>query len=186
MKVRKDFIYYELLVLRCRRKDKEALQELVRTWEQRLFYYVRRLVDNEQDSWDILQQTWLHVIRGLSSLKEPRSLPAWLYRVARNTAMRHLRTEYRENTLREEAGEIPDGEVTTEDSTFDNAEQVHHALTQISQPHREVLTLYFLGDLSTEEIAGILDVPPGTVRSRMFYAKRALRSHLEKEDATDA
>jgi DNA-directed RNA polymerase specialized sigma24 family protein len=53
----KDLIYQELLVLRCQRGDKAALSELVRTWEKRLFYFIRRLVNEEHDAWDILQQT---------------------------------------------------------------------------------------------------------------------------------
>ena len=48
----------ELLALRCRRGEKAALEELVRTWEKRLFYFIRRLVDNEADAWDVLQETW--------------------------------------------------------------------------------------------------------------------------------
>ena len=90
----KESIYYELLVLRCRRREKDALEELIGNWERRLFYYVRRLVGNEEDAWDILQQTWLKVIRGIGRLQQPRSLPTWLYRIARNTAMSHLRVEY--------------------------------------------------------------------------------------------
>jgi len=52
----KEAIYYQLLVLRCRRGDKAALEELIQNWERRLFYYVRRLVDDEEDAWDILQE----------------------------------------------------------------------------------------------------------------------------------
>jgi len=187
LRVDKDRIYGERLALRCRRGDRDAFEELVHTWEKRLFYYVRRLVDHEEDAWDILQQTWVHALGGIGSLKEPGDLPAWLYGIARNTAMRHWRKEYRDRRRREEPNdEIPCGETMSQEVRFENAEQVHHALGSLSRAHREVLTLFFLADLSTEEMARVLDVPPGTVRSRLFYAKRALRDHLEREDATDA
>jgi RNA polymerase sigma-70 factor (ECF subfamily) len=65
---------------------------------------------------------------------------------------------------------------------LEDADRVHYALGQISLPHREVLTLYFLQDLTIEEIANVLDVPAGTVKSRLYYARLALRSALEKED----
>ena len=82
-------IYEELLALRCRRGEKAALEELVRTWEKRLFYFIRRLVDNEADAWDVLQETWACVLSGISALREPRSLGPWLYRVARHAAFNH-------------------------------------------------------------------------------------------------
>ena len=90
-------IYEELLALRCRRGEKAALEELVRTWEKRLFYFIRRLVDEEQDAWDVLQQTWVRVLSGIGALREPRSLGPWLYRVARGAAFNHgqVRATYR-------------------------------------------------------------------------------------------
>ena len=84
-----EVIYEELLALRCRRGEKAALEELVQTWEKRLFYFIRRLVDNEADAWDVLQQTWVRVLSGIGALREPRSLGPWLYRVARHPYPRH-------------------------------------------------------------------------------------------------
>jgi RNA polymerase sigma factor (sigma-70 family) len=177
----KESIYYELLVLRCRRGEKEALEELIHNWERRLFYYVRRLIDNEQDAWDILQEIWLKVIRGIKSLREPRSLPAWLYRIARNTAMSHFRTQHSKFVLINENENTSYNEEDNKLLHFENAQQVHYGLGQISINHREILTLYFLQDLSLEEIAEVLEVPLGTVKSRLHYAKSALRTVLEKE-----
>lgn len=177
----KEAIYQELLVLRCRRREKDALEELIGNWERRLFYYVRRLVGNEEDAWDILQQTWLKVLRGIGRLREPRSLPTWLYRIARNTAMSHLRIEYSKRALFEGNGDVSGAEANADTFHFDDAEQVHYALSKLSLPHREVLTLHFLEDLSLEEIAQVVGIPPGTVKSRLYYAKRALRAVLERE-----
>ena len=64
---------------------------------------------------------------------------------------------------------------------FDNVEQVHYGLGKISMTHRDILTLFFLQDLSLEEIAQILQIPRGTVKSRLYYAKQALKNVLEKE-----
>jgi RNA polymerase sigma-70 factor (ECF subfamily) len=174
-------IYEELLALRCRRGEKAALEELVRTWEKRLFYFIRRLVDNEADAWDVLQQTWVRVLSGLGALREPRSLGPWLYRVARHAAFNHgqVRATYRQ-LLQDYPAAPPANDHGLEE--FETAEQVHHALLQLSLPHREVLTLLFLEDFSVEAIAQILDVPAGTVKSRLYHAKRALRAVLGKED----
>ena len=171
------------MVVRCRLGRRDALEELVRTWEKRLFYYIRRLVDDEQEAWQILQETWVKILRDIKKLRVPRKLPGWLYRIARNTAISHLRTKYTRQALVEQAANPRNIENSADNLAFENAEQVHYGLGRISLHHREVLTLLFLQDLSIEEIAGVLEVPLGTVKSRLSYAKQALRAVLEKEAA---
>ncbi len=179
----KETIYCELIVLRYRRGEPGAFEELVRLWESRLFYYVRRLVNEEQDAWDVLQEVWLKTLRGLHTLREPKRLPVWLYRVARNTAISHVRDAASLQALHDEQGELARfNEPHNADNRFDShdAEQVHHALNQVSLHHREVLTLHFLEDLSLEEIAEVVGIPVGTVKSRLHHAKRALRIILNQ------
>jgi len=175
-------VYEELLALRCRRGEKAALEELVRTWEKRLFYFIRRLVANEADAWDVLQQTWVRALSGIGALREPRSLGPWLYCVARHAAFNHgqVRATYRQLLQDYPAAPPADDDPASEE--FENAEQVHYGLLQLSLPHREVLTLFFLEDFPVEAIAHILDVPVGTVKSRLHHAKKALRAVLGKED----
>src|SRR5262245_5652654 len=159
-------IHEELLALRCRRGEKAALEELVRAWEKRLFYFIRRLVDNEADAWDVLQQTWVRVLAGVGALPEPRSLGPRLDRVAPHAAITHgqVRATYR-RLLQDYPAAAPANDDPAREE-FENAEQVHHGLLQLSLPHREALTLLFLEDFSVEAMAQILDVPAGTVKSR--------------------
>ncbi len=182
----KDAIYEELLALRCRRGDPAALEELVLLWDQRLFYFIRRLVKNEQDAWDALQQTWLRVLRGIRSLHDPQRLTPWIYKVARNTAFNHARLQAAYSAGLEEH---PNADLVDDNQAFfafDQADNVHAALQGLSLPHREVLTLFFLDDLSIAEIAEVIGVIPGTVKSRLHYAKRALRDILQKESTNHA
>ncbi len=178
----KEVIYRELLVLRCRRGQKQAFEELVRLWEKRLFYYIRRLVATEEDAWDVLQETWVKVLKGITSLKDAHKLPTWLYRVARNTALSRQREVYKQQTRMEESGQFSEVEAPEEDPPQD-AEEVHRALSRISLAHREVLTLYFLRDLSVNQMAEVLQLPLGTVKSRLHYAKRALRAALSQRES---
>lgn len=157
------------------------MEELIHLWEGRLFYYIRRLVSQESDAWDTLQETWVSVLRGINRLRDPKALSPWLYRTARNQAMNLLRKRYRERDLFPEEAD-PDDIACEEEGGFENAERVHFALDQIPLHHREVLTLHFLEDLSLEQIAEVLGIPEGTVKSRLHHAKRALREILEKED----
>ena len=180
-------ILQELLVLRCRRGDAAAWRELIRLWERRLFYYVRRLVGGERDAWDVLQQTWLAAYKALPTLNEPRALRAWLYRIAHHQAVSHLRhtgaAPDSGATALEDAADVPDDGGGDPSFSAETAERVHAALSKLSLAHREVLTLHFLEDASVEEIAAVLDVPAGTVKSRLFHAKRALRAAIERGGA---
>ena len=180
----KEAIYYELLVLRCRQRQREALEELVRTWDRPLFYYIRRLVEDEHEARQILQQTWVKVLQGLGRLREPRKLPLWLYSIARKTALSHLRSRYSEQALFQREAEVPDLPDESTDLRLDEVEQVHYGLSRLSLMQREVLTLFFLQDLSLEEIAAVLEIPVGTVKSRLHHAKRALKAILEQEGSS--
>lgn len=178
----KERIYYELLLLRCGRDDINAKEELVELWDRKLFYYVQRLVDSENEAWDVMQDTWLHVFRNLGSIRNATSLPAWLYSIARNRAVSRMRKKiahYKFEDNSEDILNIPDNNEIFE---FEDADQVHSALSELSVAHREVLTLFFLEDLSVEESARVIGVPEGTVKSRLYYAKKALKIKLERRD----
>jgi len=180
----KEAIACELLVLRCRQGRKEALEEMVRTWERPLFYYIRRLIDDEDEALHVLQQTWVCVLQGLRTLREPRKLPAWLYGIARKTALSHLRARYSERSLFREEQATRDSEDGDVHLSVDRVEEIHYGLSRISLVQREVLTLFFLQDLSLEEIASVLEIPLGTVKSRLHHAKRALKAVLKQEESS--
>lgn len=180
MKTQKEIIYNEILVIRCKRGDKKAFEELISTWERRIFYYIRRLVSDEQDAWDLLQETWMKVLRGIGKLRDPQRLSVWLYRIARNTVVSHLRHEIHREKLTDDTDYHEISGVNNDIQTFEDAEIVHRGLDMISLAHREVLTLHFLEDMMVEEIAEVLEMPSGTVKSRLYYAKHALKKVLEE------
>ena len=176
-------ILSELLVLRCKRGDAEGWRQLVRHWEKRLLYYLRRLLNDERDAWDVLQQTWIDVFRNLRTLENPRALRPWLYRIAYRKAISCRRAETADRTPASTAestlDDVPDPASEADDFAFETAEQVHHALDRLSLAHREVISLFFLEEMSIEEISAVLSVPAGTVKSRLHYAKLELRRLLE-------
>jgi len=179
----RDRIFSELMLVRYRRGDTSAFDELVKHWEGRLFYYIMRLVSDEDDGWDALQDTWFALARGIDRLQEPRDIVLWLYKTARHKAIDRLRDRYKHRTVSAECEELPEVEERVEPFTFEDAEQVHCALGKISALHREVLTLFFLEDLSVAGIAEVLGIPTGTVKSRLHFARRALRAVIEAEEA---
>jgi RNA polymerase sigma-70 factor (ECF subfamily) len=173
-------IYDELLVTRCRRRDLAAWDELVERWNDRLLYYLRRMISDEHDAANAVQEVWLNAFRGLGSLRQGSRLAPWLYTIARRTAMNHFRSKYAHQEPVDLAADEPDTG-NDEQLTLENAELVHFGLSRLRLEEREVLTLYFLNDLTIGEIAALLEIPSGTVKSRLSKARSDLRRVLEVE-----
>ena len=169
-----------LLVLRHRAGDRAPLAELVGFWERPLLYYLRRLLATEGDAWDALQETWARAVRELPRLRDERAFPAWLCTIARRVASRaRLRVHPGEPLPGdEEPGALPAAGPAPELSGFD-ALDIHRALATLSLAHREALTLHFLEGFSIAEIGAITGAAEGTVKSRLFHARHALRARLQ-------
>ncbi len=186
MASKKILIQSELLLLQHRRGERGALEKLVCLWERPLYYYVRRLVNSEEEAKDVAQDIWLNVFRKLRSVRDPAVFPAWLYQVARRHAASHFRNAPPFVQLPEDdtAGGTPRGYEQELLSTLD-AEELHWGLGQLSPLHSECLILHFLEGFSLDEVGGIVGVPAGTVKSRIHYATRALRDVLNTEAQCD-
>ena len=171
----------ELLLLKHRAGDERALPELVSLWERPLFYYIRRLVDSEEDAWDILQEVWCRIIQKILTLRNPAALPSWLYAIARNTASNHRRRAINFGQL-SEADVAPNSANDSTETSFSGfgAEELHRALEHLSLLHREALILHFLEGFSLAEVAAIVGAPVGTVKSRLHNAKKSLRTILRE------
>ena len=171
-------------VIRAQLGDDEAFIRLADSYYPRLLHYVRRLVRDREAADDVLQEACVAAYRGLPRLKEPERLRPWLYGIARNQARNALRREDRARLdyVEDEVLEaVPADEEDALDLRAEQAAQVHRALDRISAPHAEVLILCCVNGLSYEEIAEVTKMKLGTVRSRLHYAKRALREAMEAD-----
>jgi RNA polymerase sigma-70 factor (ECF subfamily) len=168
----------DVLLLRCQIGDKNALTELIERYKKPLWYFINRLLDDSEPTEDIFQDTWLTVIRQMHGLREPDSFSTWLYRIARNKVYHQLRKKRVWSELSEDVAapnENEDDIVSLED-----AAKVHKCLKELRPEHREVLMLRFLEQMTYQQMAEVLDCNLGTVKSRVYYAKRALKKELEK------
>ncbi len=176
----KELIRCELLAISHRRgRRDEAARELVALFQRPVLFYLRRLVQSENDAWDVLQETFVSVLKAMTTMRDPRALPAFVYRTARNAALAHQRRQRREEPLSDDVEQAAEETPDAEPFRADDAGRVHRGLETLPLAQREVLTLFFLEDLSIAQIAEVIDVPQGTVKSRLFHAKRALRQRLE-------
>jgi RNA polymerase sigma-70 factor (ECF subfamily) len=169
-----------LAVLLAQQGDRDAFRKLVGLYDKRLLYFVRRILGEADGALDVLQLVWLEVHRRLGKLESLAAFRTWLYRIAHDQAVTELRRKTRRPALLEDAPACPPVLAREDDAVFENAELVHAALLGLSVDHRRVLTLRFLEDMPVEEIAEVVGCGPGTVKSRLHYAKAALRRRIEE------
>lgn len=169
-----------LWVIRAQTGDVEAVTNLIHRYEKRLLYYLRRLVLQDDDALDLYQEVWVAALDGLPTLQFPEAFRVWIYRIAHHKAARFVRNEIRH---REMKSSLENAEPTESNPDLDrelNAESVHRALDRLPPDHRDLLTLYYLRDLSIQELAVVLDCPLGTIKSRLHHARTALRQLIER------
>ena len=174
----------ERLALRCRLGEPAAFAELVGTMERPLLYFARSIVRDDEAALDVLQAVWTTAFRELRRLDEPAALRSWLYRVTRGHAVNHVRRDVaRTSAERSLAGETDEIAEPREEARFDaeDAATLHRALAALDPRHREVLVLHFLEEMAVEEVATVVGCPPGTVKSRIYHAKRALKEALLRQ-----
>ena len=167
-----DIEHDAVLVLRCQKHDEKAFKDLVHRWEPRLYYYLRRMIGKDDHIWDLLQEIWLAVFKSICKLNDPRKFGAWIYQITRHKAISSIRKEQRQtlvsnDQMADTLGEVDDCLILQE-----RAESVHQCLSQLSWDQREVMTLYFMEDFTIREIAQITAAPEGTVKSRLYHAKK--------------
>ncbi len=144
--------------------------------ERPLLYYATKLTGNSETALDVLQDVWIKVFRGIRKLKDPGSLRPWLYRITHGMAVDRIR----QHVSREKAEETHLAGFQEADLSFseNDVAAIHDALNELGPKHREVLVLYFLEDFSLAEIAMVVGCSEGTVKSRIHYAKRAMKELL--------
>ena len=181
------------LVRAIRAGRSEAWNDLVRRYQDRVFTLCLRMVNNDRDlAADLSQDAFLRIIRGLDTFDDRARLSTWVYRVTMNSCLSRLRQEKLrrhasldapQNTndgspgpSRSQTREPPPGSRV---QTVDERERLLGALGVLSDEHRAILILRDSRGLEYEQIAETLDIPVGTVRSRLFRARAALRNELE-------
>lgn len=163
-------VYDELLVLRWQSGEAEAMDELVGRWHARLFRHVRRMVDSVDEAADVMQETWLAMIRSVQRLDDPQRFPAWAYRVASNKAVDFVRNKSRRRTV-----PLDEPEKIVAHTKTESNDDFSELLQKLSVEHRAVVSLRYGEDMPLETVSETLGIPLGTVKSRLHYALEFLR-----------
>lgn len=167
----------EYLVIESRLGDAQAFSRLVRRWHSRFLRHAHRFTRDMDAARDVTQDSWIAIMRGLRSLRDPALFRAWAFRIVANKARDWVRREQ----ARRRAGEDVEVAETSDPSRRSGANRrLRAALESLEPGQRTVLTRFYLEEMSVREIADSLDIPAGTVKSRLFYARNALRDALEE------
>ena len=165
------------LVLRCQLGDRDAFQELVSRVDPHLRYFVRRLLRNEAETPDVVQEVWLTVFRRIGRLSHPEAFRAWLYHIAHSTTVNAFRRSAVRSRAEQTFAAAHPESVTMSTAAVD-ASELHAAIGELDDKHRAVMLLMLVGELTVQEIAEALSVPAGTVKSRAHHARQLLKQWL--------
>jgi len=172
--------------VRLRRGDPQALVAMVSRYQHRLYRYLLRIARDPSAAEDLFQQTWLRVVANLKRYDPEREFDAWLFAVAHNVAMDHLRRREPESLdeRMETRGAEPhaEPEALERAAAGERAARLETALGELPAVYREVLALRFEEDMKLEEIAGVCGAPLSTVKSRLRRGLEALRRKLPAEE----
>jgi RNA polymerase sigma-70 factor (ECF subfamily) len=177
------------LIADCLAGRTSAFGELVRRYQDRLFNAVLRVVDNAEDAADVVQDAFLNAYQSLNSFKGDSEFFTWLYRIAFNAAI-SLRRKRKvvlsfDGDERTATEPTDPSEFTQPGIALERSEEDAHllaAMARLSPEHRAVLVLKDLEGQKYEDIAAVLDVPIGTIRSRLHRARMELKDLLHRPE----
>jgi RNA polymerase sigma-70 factor (ECF subfamily) len=179
------------LIAECLQGRTAAFGELVCRYQDRLYNTVYRLLDHAQDAQDVVQEAFLNAYQSLDTFKGDSQFYTWLYRIAFNTAVSLKRKQ--RVTLSMRAAGAESGEVEPRDASefsqpeaalerLEEGHRIQRALNRLSAEHRAVLIMKDMEGQKYETMAEILQVPIGTIRSRLHRARLELRDLLSQEE----
>jgi RNA polymerase sigma factor (sigma-70 family) len=180
----------EALVKKARHGDLGAYDELVRRYQERIYGTIYHMTANHEDANDLAQESFIKAFHALRSFKGGSSFYTWLYRIAVNKTINHLKQ--RKNRIHMSLNDLdfntehnPDLVALISEKTphrdvnlAELQEKLNEAMLKLSEPHRLVVIMHDVQGMPHDEIAKVMDCNIGTVRSRLFYARQQLQALL--------
>lgn len=177
----KETILNAYLVASARLGDRSAFTLLVRRWHGKLVAHAWRLLRDEEGAKDAVQEGWAEIVRGLPRLRDDIAFPAWAYRIVSRRCARRIGRNYDDRRLADEIAVEPVQADATVSASWD-ASAAQRAIATLPPDQQAAIALFYLEEMSVAEVAVALDVPAGTVKTRLMYARRKLRTILEGDE----
>jgi len=171
----------EFLVAAARSGDRRAFGQLVRRWNDKLIAHAWRLTGDVETARDAVQASWVEIVRGLDRLADERAFPAWAYRIASRRCAKLVGEAVRRRRMASQSQDEPRPAVDDYRASIDGA-GLRAAISALPPPQRSAIALFYLEEMSVAEVAVALDVPAGTVKTRLLHARLKLREALKETD----
>ena len=166
-------------VLQAQSGSREALDELFKSVQEPLFRYIVSLVSDKHLAEDILQEVFIRIYRKLRWLREPQAFRAWSYQIATRESFRYLKRERSWTDQVRDEGVLNVVSAAEPVYSPELVKRLPELVGELSPASRAVIALYYLHEMSLAETAAVLDIPVGTVKSRLAYGLESLRRRLE-------
>lgn len=181
-----DKISNEDLIEQVKLGNETAFEELYQRFHKLAYFFAYQLCKNDADAKDILQDTFVEIHRSISSLKENSYFKAWMYRIVNSKCSKLFRkNKYVTNDFENDAltGDIREERMEFNPAYFahfkNDQEVLYHFIQQLSASQRAIVVLFYLEEMSLKEISECLDVPLGTVKSRLSYGRTYLKKEMD-------
>jgi RNA polymerase sigma-70 factor (ECF subfamily) len=168
-------------------------EELVRRYQRPIAAYVYRMVGDYDAALDLTQEVFIKVYASLSRYRAEFKFSTWIYKIAHNAAIDHLRRHATRETVANSDNNRAESTVETrrlspeqESERSERCSEIEEVVQLLAAPYRELILLRHAQDLSYEEIAEVTGLPLGTVKNRLFRAREAMREHLMQRGITNA
>jgi len=166
-------------VLQAQSGSREALDELFKSVQEPLFRYIVTVVNDRHLAEDVLQEVFIRIYRKLRWLREPQAFRAWSYQIATREAFRYLKRERLWTDQVRDEGVLNVMPAAEPVYSPELVQQLPELVGDLSPASRAVIVLFYLHEMSLVETAAVLDIPVGTVKSRLAYGLESLRRRLE-------
>ena len=168
----------ELLVTLVWAGDRRAAERLARRWQPRLLRTARRLLLDEDAALAAVQESWLAILRGVNSLRDPAAFPAWAFSIVRRRAADRIR--HMQAGRARDGGQVDALPLTAPDERTEERLAILQAFATLPAAQRLVAHLHYVEGLTLSEIAMAANIPEGTAKSRLFHARKQLKRALDQ------
>ncbi|HIC82701.1 MAG TPA: sigma-70 family RNA polymerase sigma factor [Kiloniellaceae bacterium] len=171
------------LVACARLGDAAAREHLVERYQRRFLRHAYRLLGDAEQARDAVQDAWVEIVRDLSKLQDEQAFPAWAFRIVSRRCARRIAALQRNRKILSFASMAPDpvDRGARDCELAADSGPLRAALFDLSSEHSAAIALFYLEEMTVAEVAVALDIPVGTVKSRLMHARRKLRVALEGE-----
>ena len=181
MNRKSDHIFDELLVIKCQDNDQQAFALLWKRWQPRVLKWSFDFIKDADLAVEIAQESWVSIFKGINRLKDPALFCFWAYKIVQRRSADMIRKEQRKRAGMQAVKHqsVESQEPVSLDEEEDQVGKMLQAIRLLPIEHQNILKLFYLEKVPIKALAKMLDLPIGTVKSRLYYAREQLRKQLK-------